>query len=58
MPRRKRAVVAEEGPEAARRFESTIERLLRVSKEELDRREAEYQESRPTKKRRTPANSR
>ena len=33
-----------EGSEAAERFDSTITRLLRVTKEELDKREAAYQE--------------
>ena len=40
----------DEGPGAARRFEDTMDRLLRVSKEELARREADYQETRKTKK--------
>lgn len=35
-----------EGPEAAWRFEHAMHRLIRVPKEELDRREAEYNESR------------
>jgi hypothetical protein len=35
----------ENGPNAAARFESTLERLLRVSKEELAKREAEYQKA-------------
>ena len=51
---RKRAAVAQEGPNAARRFEDTMDRLLRVSKEELARREAEYQESRKNKPRHEP----
>ena len=43
-----------EGPDAARRFEGTMDRLLRVSKEELVKREADYQADRRTKKSRTP----
>ena len=35
-----------EGPDAARRFERTMNRVLKVSKEELARREAAYQKSR------------
>lgn len=43
-----------EGPDAARRFEGTMDRLLQVSKEELARREADYQEARKTKPRSQP----
>ncbi len=39
-----------EGPAAARRFEHTMDQVLRVSKEELARREAAYQEKRVTDK--------
>jgi hypothetical protein len=39
-----------EGPEAARRFEDTMSRVLTVSKEELARREADYQENRKAAK--------
>ena len=35
-----------EGPEAVHRFEGTMERLLRISKEELAKREAAYKKSR------------
>ncbi len=51
---RKRIAVIHEGPDAARRCEGTMDRLLRVSKEELARREAEYQESRKNKPRHEP----
>lgn len=54
MAARKRTAVIQEGPEAARSFEDTMDRVLRVSKDELARREAEYQEARRTKKLRTP----
>jgi hypothetical protein len=43
-----------EGPEAAWRFNYAIGRVLSVSKEELERREAEYQEARKGKPRRGP----
>ncbi len=36
----------EEGPDAARRFEDTVSRVLRVSKDELKKREAAYQKGR------------
>ena len=39
-----------EGPEAVERFDGTMNRLLKVSKEELAKREAAYQKSRRTKK--------
>ena len=42
----------QEGPEAARRAEQAVTRLLTVSKEELARREAAYQKSRRAKRRR------
>ena len=38
-----------EGPEAAKRFESNLKRILSVPKAELVKREAEYQRSRPSK---------
>lgn len=40
----------QEGPDAAKQFEHTINRVLKVSKEELTRREAEHQKTRPAKK--------
>lgn len=47
-----------EGPEASRRAEHTLNRVLTVSKDELAKREAAYKKSRRTKKtharRRTP----
>ena len=52
--RAKRAAVVQEGPDAARRFEGTMDRLLSVSKEELARREAEYHDARQDKPRRGP----
>ena len=59
MASRPRRTVIQEGPDAARRFEDTMNRVLQVSKEELTRREAEYQESRRDKKsRRTHTTSR
>lgn len=39
-----------EGPEAARRFESTLKRIVSVPKDELVKREAAYQKSRRAKK--------
>lgn len=39
-----------EGPEAAHRFEGTMKRVLTVSKEELDKREAAYKKARRGKK--------
>ena len=50
----KKLKVITEGPEAAQRFEQTIERLLRVSKDELSRREAAYQGARAKTKTRRP----
>jgi hypothetical protein len=41
-----------EGREAAGRFEHTLARVLTVSKTELAKREAAYQKTRRTKKRR------
>ncbi len=43
-----------EGPEAARRFEHTMSRVLSVSKDELERRETAYQEASKDKPRRGP----
>ncbi len=40
----------EEGPVAAQRFEDAMRRVLTVSKAELDKREADYKNSRQTKK--------
>ncbi len=54
MASRPRRTVLQEGPDAARRFEDTMGRVLQVSKEELARREAEYQESRKNKPRHEP----
>jgi hypothetical protein len=45
MTSRRKRVEYHDGAEAARRFEHTMDRLLRVSKEELAKREAQYQES-------------
>lgn len=53
-PSRKRIAVAAEGPEAARRFERAVTRVLSVSKEELAEREAAYQKSRAHKDRPGP----
>ena len=39
-----------EGPEAARRFEQTMSRVLTVSKAELAKREAAYKRARRIKK--------
>jgi hypothetical protein len=39
-----------EGPDAARRFEDTLGRVLKVSKEELAKREAAYKKARRTAK--------
>jgi len=39
-----------DGLDAAHRFERTMDRILKVSKEELTKREATYQKSRRTKK--------
>lgn len=39
-----------EGPEAAQRFAQTVRRVLSVSKEELAKREAAYQKTRPARK--------
>ena len=47
-----------EGQEAARRFDKTLGRVMKVSKEELTKREAAYQKSRRTKKTRSAHRSR
>jgi hypothetical protein len=39
-----------EGPDAARRFESTLKRIVSVPKAELVKREAAYKKSRQAKK--------
>lgn len=52
-PRPKR-VQYHEGPEAAWRIDYTLARVLSVSKDELDRRAAAYQESRKGKPRPGP----
>jgi hypothetical protein len=42
---RRKPRVYENGPVAAQRFDKAMGRILAISKPELDRREAEYQES-------------
>ena len=54
MVARKRTAVIEEGSAAAQRFKDSMGRVLSVSKEELARREAAYQEASRTKIRRGP----
>jgi hypothetical protein len=54
MAARPKRAQLHEGPNAARRFQGTMDRLLRVSKEELARREAAYQEESRAKTRRGP----
>ena len=54
MASRQKPAVVQEGPEAASRFERTMDRLLSVSKEELAKREAEYQDAQQDKPRRGP----
>jgi hypothetical protein len=54
MASRQKRTEIQEGPDAARRFEGTMGRLLRVSKDELARREAKYQDANRTKPRRGP----
>jgi hypothetical protein len=39
-----------EGPEAAKRFERLLGRVVKVSKEELQKREAEYKQRRKDEK--------
>ena len=48
MTGKARASEYHEGPDSARRFEQTMTRILSVSKDELNKREAEYQKSRKT----------
>ena len=43
-----------EGPDAARRFESTLKRIVSVPKDELKKREEAYQQSRAKKRRAAP----
>jgi hypothetical protein len=54
MAPRQKPTIVHEGPEAARRFERTMDRLLSVSKEELAKREAAHQEAQQDKPRRGP----
>ena len=54
MKSRMRVPEYHEGPEAARRFTKGMERVLRVSKDELTKRAAAYQKSRRTKGTRAP----
>lgn len=54
MSTSKKTNAVAEGPDAARRFAQTMNTVLRVSKDELAKREAEYQEGRRTTKLRTP----
>jgi hypothetical protein len=54
MKTRGKTAVYHEGPEASSRFQRGLARVLSVSKEELERRELEYQESRKHKARRGP----
>jgi hypothetical protein len=54
MASRPKRIEYYEGPEAAGRFDHAISRVLSVSKDELERREAEYQESRKGRPRRGP----
>lgn len=54
MPRKRPAPQIGEGPEAAWRADHAMTRVLRVSKDELQRREAAYQEQRKNKPRPGP----
>lgn len=54
MAHRPKRVEYHEGPEAAWRFNHAMSRVLTVSKEELERRETEYQETRKSQPRRGP----
>jgi hypothetical protein len=54
MRPRKRQPDVQEGPEAAWRFEHAMQSIIRVTKTELDAREAEYQQSRRSKSRPGP----
>jgi hypothetical protein len=49
MPSPKREPEYHEGPDAARSAETVLRRILTVPKEELTRREAQYQKSRKAK---------
>jgi hypothetical protein len=51
--RRKQAVI-DEGPLAAVRFNAAMNRVIQVSKEELEQREAAHQEARKDRPRRGP----
>ena len=51
MKSRQRVYEYEEGPDAARRMNEGMERVLRVSKDELAKRESEYQKTRLKKRR-------
>ncbi len=44
----------EEGPAAGARFEGTLERLLKVTKDDLGKREAAYQKATRARPRRGP----
>jgi hypothetical protein len=57
MPRanRNHAPVFSEGRTAAVRFERTMDRLLRVSKEELAKREAAYRDAKEARRSNPPA---
>jgi hypothetical protein len=44
-----------EGQAAVQRFDGTMRRILTVSKDELTKREAAYQKTRPAKRTRRPA---
>jgi hypothetical protein len=54
MKTRRKSPQFHEGPEAAVHFDAAISRILTVSKPELERREAEYQDSMKDKPRRGP----
>ena len=55
MTRKKPITEYHEGAEAARRFDTTMQRVLRVSKEELIKREAEHDKTRRPKNKRSPS---
>jgi hypothetical protein len=50
VSRPERRAEQHEGPEAARRFETTFRRIVTVPKAELVKREAAYQKARKAKK--------
>jgi hypothetical protein len=54
MASRRKPRQYEEGAEAARQFNGAVRQILSVSREELAKREAEYQESIKDKPRRGP----